>query len=183
MPPKGSGASLADLIADIQAVHQAQGFISWRCYADHGSYSVDLIKLRFGTFLKACEAAGLQSRGGFTHDTEDLLADLRRVYAELGYISQQAYIEHGNMSRQTIRSRFGSWLNACAAAGLESRTSGCRHEPETESRRCLGIGPDHVFAARKDDLTHRICDACKGRTAPDHWDRIEVADGWEVVGA
>jgi hypothetical protein len=86
---------------------------------------------------------------------------------------------------QTIRRRCGSWKQACQMAGLESRSHQGRNPVVvvTEPRRCLGTGPDHLFKARRDDLTHRICDACKDRTAPDHWDRIEVADGWEVVGA
>lgn len=124
--------------------------------------------------------AGIQS---ITAD--DILADLRAVQALLGYINQEAYNDHGQYALKTIRRRFGSWKRACHMAGLESRSHTGRNPVviDTEPRRCLGTGPDHVFAARKDDLTHRICDACKSRTAPDPWDRIAVADGWEVVGA
>jgi len=116
---------------------------------------------------------------------EALLGDLQRVQAELGYINQDAYRDNGQYSDSIVKARFGTWLKACALAGLESRSHTGRHPVAlaTEPRRCLGTGPDHWFEARKDDLTHRICDACKGRTAPDPWDRIEVADGWEVVGA
>lgn len=115
----------------------------------------------------------------------DLLADLCRVQQELGYINQEAYNDHGLYSHQTMRKRFGSWLNACTAAGLASRSHTGRvvREIELEPRRCLGAGADHLFQAIKADPSHRICDACKRRTAPDAWDRIAVADGWEVVGA
>lgn len=114
-----------------------------------------------------------------------MLDDMHRVHAELGYINQQAYRDLGAYSDVAIRRRFGSWLKACEAAGLESRSHMGRNviAISTKERRCLGTGPDHVFQARRDDPTHHICDACKGRTAPDPWDRIEVADGWEVVGA
>ena len=120
-----------------------------------------------------------------TYSNTDLINDLLKVHADLGYITQQAYDDRGRFSHQTQAKRFGSWRKACAAAGVESRSFTGRHpEPiATEPRRCLGPGPDHRFEAIRDDLTHRICDACKDRTAPDHWDRIEVADGWEVVGA
>lgn len=124
--------------------------------------------------------AGIQS---ITAD--EILADLRAVQALLGYINQEAYIDHGCYAIQTIRRRCGSWKRACEAAGLESRshTGRVAHDIETELRRCLGTGADHQFQAIKSDPSHRICAACKHRTAPDPWDRIAVADGWEVVGA
>ncbi len=117
--------------------------------------------------------------------SDDMLDDIRRVHAELGYVNQEAYRDHGIYSAEGIRKRFHTWLEACAAAGVESRshTGTVLRVHETEERPCLGPGPDHVFQAIKNDLTHRICDACKRRTAPDAWDRIAVADGWEVVGA
>lgn len=123
--------------------------------------------------------AGMQS---ITAD--DILADLRAVQALLGYINQEAYIDHGQYAIQTIRRRCGSWVRACEAAGLESRSHQGRNPVviDTEPRRCLGTGPDHVFAARRDDLTHRICDACKRHPHLGGWERrIDVADGWEVV--
>lgn len=125
------------------------------------------------------------NKGKFLITTETLLADMHRVHAELGFINQEAYRDYGQYSAENMKRRFGSWLNACAAAGLESRshTGRTARDIETESRRCLGTGPDHVFQAIKHDPTHRICEACKQRTAPDPWDRIAVADGWEVVGA
>lgn len=125
------------------------------------------------------------NKGKFLITTETLLADMHRVHAELGFINQEAYRDYGRYSAENMKHRFGSWLKACAAAGLESRshTGRTARDLETESRRCLGTGPEHVFQAIKDDPTHRICDACKSRTAPDPWDRIAVADGWEVVGA
>lgn len=125
------------------------------------------------------------NKGKFLITTETLLADMHRVHAELGFINQEAYRDYGQYSAENMKHRFGSWLKACAAAGLESRshTGRTARDIETESRRCLGTGPEHVFQAIKHDPTHRICDACKSRTAPDPWDRIAVADGWEVVGA
>ncbi len=125
------------------------------------------------------------NKGKVLISDEALLADLRRVQAELGYINLDAYRANGAYSDCIVKRRFGTWLKACALAGLESRSDKGRHPVvlATEPRRCLGTGPDHLFQARKDDRTHRICDACKGRTAPDPWDRIAVADGWEVVGA
>lgn len=125
------------------------------------------------------------NKGKYQISTEAMLADLRAVHAELGFINQEAYRDAGRYSAENMKRRFGSWLRACAAARLDSRSHTGRNllDLPTERRRCLGTGPDHWFAARRDDRTHRICDACKGRTAPDAWDRIEVADGWEVVGA
>lgn len=119
----------------------------------------------------------------FTHSDADLIDDLRQVHAELGYITQQAYDDRGRFSHQTQAKRFGSWLKACAAAGVESRSWTGRHpEPiKTEQRRCLGHGPDHYFEAISADLTHRICDQCKEpkSTPQERW--VPVAEGWEVV--
>lgn len=125
------------------------------------------------------------NKGKYQISTEAMIEDLRAVHAELGFINQEAYRDAGRYSAENMKRRFGSWLKACEAAGLESRSHTGRvvRGIETEPRRCLGTGPDHLFEARKDDPSHRICEACKSRTAPDHWDRIEVADGWEVVGA
>ena len=125
------------------------------------------------------------NKGVHLVSSEAMIDDLRAVHAELGYINQEAYRDRGRYAACTLRKRFGSWLQACAAAGLESRSHTGRNlvDIPTESRRCLGPGADHWFEAIKDDPSHRICDACKGRTAPDPWDRVEVADGWEVVGA
>lgn len=125
------------------------------------------------------------NKGKYQISTEAMIEDLRAVHAELGFINQEAYRDAGRYSAENMKRRFGSWLEACAAAGLESRshTGRLAHDIETESRRCLGTGPDHHFQAIKDDPSHRICGDCKSRTAPDPWDRIAVADGWEVVGA
>lgn len=125
------------------------------------------------------------NKGKVLISDEALVADMHRVHAELGFINQDAYRDYGTYSAENMKRRFGSWLKACEAAGLESRshTGRVAHDIETELRRCLGTGADHQFQAIKSDPSHRICDACKSRTAPDPWDRIAVADGWEVVGA
>lgn len=55
-------------------------------------------------------------------DTETLLADLRRLAAELDQPpTLQQYREHGRHSATTYYNRFGSWQSALEAAGLESR--------------------------------------------------------------
>lgn len=125
------------------------------------------------------------NKGKYLISTEAMLEDLRAVHAELGFINQEAYRDAGRYSAENMKRRFGSWLQACEAAGLESRSHTGRNltDQPTEPRRCLGAGADHLFQAIKADPSHRICDACKRRTAPDAWDRIAVADGWEVVGA
>lgn len=55
-------------------------------------------------------------------DTEDLLADLRRLAAILEQPpTLQQYREHGHHSVTTYYNRFGSWQSALEAAELESR--------------------------------------------------------------
>ena len=57
-----------------------------------------------------------------TIDTETLLADLRRLAAELDQPpTLQEYREHGRHSVTTYYNRFGSWQSALEAAGFESR--------------------------------------------------------------
>jgi hypothetical protein len=53
-------------------------------------------------------------------ETEDLLADLRRVVKELDKTpSLNEYEEHGEYSNWTITNRFGSWNEAMSAIGEE----------------------------------------------------------------
>lgn len=62
------------------------------------------------------------TRPSFTND--DIIVDLKRVASTLGtsVLSQRAYAETGSFSTTAIKSRFGSWNAAIAAAGLSANT-------------------------------------------------------------
>ncbi len=57
---------------------------------------------------------------GTPAESDALLADLRRVAADLGRgsVPQKVYAEHGTYDYSTVIRRFGSWNQALIAAGL-----------------------------------------------------------------
>jgi hypothetical protein len=122
------------------------------------------------------------TRLAHTIDPAAILDDLRRVARELGYINSEAYHAHGIVTTQTVKNKFGSWLAACQAAGLVSRST--RHknheikpQPETVRRFCLRC--ERPFPAIKADLTHRRCDRCKAMVP---YLSANIAPGWEALG-
>lgn len=61
----------------------------------------------------------------FTYTDQQLIAELRRVDAELGatgVLSGPAYVSIGRIARQTFATRFGSWRQSVLAAGLQHPT-------------------------------------------------------------
>lgn len=68
-----------------------------------------------------------------TITSESILADLRRVAAELGAtrLAQNQYRERGQFSHSVVKKRFGSWNAAVVAAGLTADPSR-RNIPDEE---------------------------------------------------
>ncbi len=93
---------------------------------------------------------------------DEIIADLRRVQGELGYVSQAAYEAYGRHAKATVVRAFASWREACRVAGVVTRTNGARivrRLPETVSRLCMDcLKP---FPKRVADPSHRRCDDCR----------------------
>lgn len=93
---------------------------------------------------------------------DELLADLRRVQAELGYVSQAAYEAYGHHAKKTVVRTFGSFRQACRLAGAVMRSNGARlldPAPRTTAGLCMDCR--QPFPRRIDDASHRCCDRCR----------------------
>lgn len=93
---------------------------------EHGPHSVDTYKTRFGSWIDALEAAGLEpdpeqtdtGRSGPISRVE-LLAELRRLADEVGEPPTLTDLERdGQYSKSPYYNRFDSWADALEAAGL-----------------------------------------------------------------
>jgi len=88
--------------------------------ADDASPSVGAYKDRFGSWVKAKRAVGLETER-MQYSNEELLEELRRVAARVeGPVTQQDVTDDADAPGwMTYRRRFGSWAEAKEAAGLE----------------------------------------------------------------
>lgn len=119
--------SKEDLIEDLRKVAEKldKSYISRSEYEKNGKYSGTPYISNFGSWLVACEIAGLKTtrrKEDFLRITnEDLLKDILSVSRQLNTksISTKDYREHGRYTVQTILSRFSTWSEALAKAGLE----------------------------------------------------------------
>jgi hypothetical protein len=133
MPP--SKIPEEELITDLQRVAKlVDETPTTTQYSEHGEYSNDTLKRRFGSYNNAVEASGLEPNQQVTENDvvasdEELIADLRRV-GELvdGTPTQKQYGTHGSHSYSTLIHRFGSWNDAIIAAGYEPN----RHDNASE---------------------------------------------------
>lgn len=105
----------------------------------HSKASSSIIQRRFGSWTKALALAGLSDRYSGTPEArriftrtftdDDLLAELRAVAKKLdtNTITIEQFNQHGSMSAETIRRRFGSWWRAVELAGLKIANLGKRY--------------------------------------------------------
>lgn len=92
---------------------------------EHGRYWASTYRRRFDSWNEALQAAGLEpTEPSDPVDEDDLLAELRRLEAELDEPPSMTEMdEEGAYSPNTYVRRFGSWSEAIAAAGFESAPS------------------------------------------------------------
>lgn len=89
---------------------------------------------------------------------DELLADLKSVWTDLGYVTQNVYTTYGLYPVGVIERRFGNWSKACAAAGVPmTRKSGRVIEMVTT----VCVGCDEWFDRPKDDPSCRRCKVCR----------------------
>ncbi len=90
-------------------------------YNQNGQYHSSTLGLRFGSWVKALEAAGLQVRKYQIIQKEELILDLQRVAKLLNKlkITRADYNSYGKYSSTAALSKFDSWFNALEASGLE----------------------------------------------------------------
>lgn len=113
-----------ELLDDIQRVASKVDSTPTRDeYIDHGRYWPETVESRFGSWNDAIEKVGLEPNERFysrKYTDEEVLADLRRVAAELGQTPTKIeYQEYGSISMPTVKDRFGRWNDALKTAGME----------------------------------------------------------------
>lgn len=116
-----------DLLLDLKRVADIlnRSYLSISDYEKNGKYSANPFISNFGSWLNACELAGLRiirDKIDFQRITDDdLLYDMRSVSDLLNSksISTKNYKDYGKYSVQTILTRFKTWSTALEKANLE----------------------------------------------------------------
>jgi len=126
------GVTDAELLAEIRRLADDIGATpTLQQMRDHGQYSVTTYYNHFDSWSAAVEAAGFEPHQQDTkHETEDLLAELRRLASELGAVPTAAQMNaEGKFWANSYQNHFGSWRAALEAADLEPRDPDTRIDP------------------------------------------------------
>lgn len=108
-----------ELLAELQRLAQDLGKSpSQGDMLEHGQYSDNVYKLRFGSWNEALQEAMLDTNAQWNEIPEDeLLAELERLADELGRVPvPEEMDEHGVYGTATYHRRFGSWRQALVEA-------------------------------------------------------------------
>lgn len=86
-------------------------------YPKYGKFSIKVFRNRYGSWNKALQAAGLDTRKEFNLTHETLFENLEKVWLTLG---RQPFYGEMNvpLSRYTVKpyvTRWGGWMKACEA--------------------------------------------------------------------
>lgn len=126
----GKQFSNFELIDDLKRVSfmLQKNNVSLNEYKEHGNYSYQTQKKRFGSWKGALEAAELsESKRPWGADLSEtkipekqLIEDMQQVAEKLNknQITMAEYEKHGNFGSTTIQKRFGGWNKAKEKAGL-----------------------------------------------------------------
>ena len=118
-----------ELIADVKRVASLLKKESLSCkdYTEHGRYSYNTVKNRFGSWNEVLRRAGLSVENGrlkyhdYCENDDVLFRDMRRVAELLGrnYITGTEYDKYGKYNRGERGKKYGGWNGTLIAAGLE----------------------------------------------------------------
>jgi len=106
-----------DIISDLLSVKKqlSKETITSREYSVYGKYSFQTIKVRFGSWAKVLEKAGLEKTGFIEKiNDEDLLKEIHRIWILLGRQPTTTDMKNGisKYYLSTFSRRFGGWRNA-----------------------------------------------------------------------
>ena len=87
--------------------------------ADRETCSVRTVILRFGSWKKGLEKAGLKGKEIKKYSDEEIIKELKKYNSKNGNISRRKFNEDPNTcSSYVVMQRFGSWTNALKLAGV-----------------------------------------------------------------
>jgi hypothetical protein len=113
-----------ELLEDLRALAEVLGHSPTVSeYRELGGENESLYYDRFGSWVNAVAAAGLETKFGGPISRAELLAELRRVAEILGETPSTSQMrDEGWYAVDTYYKHFGSWANTIAAADLPERT-------------------------------------------------------------
>ncbi len=113
-----------ELLDDLRHVAKATGkpFVTRADYELYGKFDRGTIQKRFGSWKSAHQRAGLTQNSRNPATRELLIVDLMRVASESEKrsVSRADYVRLGHWGLRSLESVFGGWIQAIAAAGLDS---------------------------------------------------------------
>lgn len=124
-----NGIDKERVLDDIRDVAETVGHAPSRNeYSEHGKFSEILPRIKFGSWSKAREAAGID--GGPTKNTripkEEIEPQLRELAEILGRApAQTEFDEWAEVSYRTVIERYGSWNEAMESIGVDPNS---RHD-------------------------------------------------------
>jgi hypothetical protein len=123
LEPDNRNCSDEELLADLRATaaQLSVGSLTKDQYDIHGRFSPATMQKRFGSWNKALARSGLAVQKPYDVSSEELLADVSRVAAELQTqtVTRKQYRAHGRFADSTLSRRFGSWAAVLRSADLK----------------------------------------------------------------
>lgn len=131
---------------------------------------------RFGSVQTALKRAGLAKRGRYRNiQKDDLKAELRRVYEKIGGAPTTTVMnEIGEYSYNVYINKFGTWADACEAAGVPAPSFYGQDNPNWNGgksvsdavRKCIGSESWYATTQQVRERDNHTCQMC-GEKASD----------------
>jgi hypothetical protein len=169
-----------DLIRDLSDVASKlqKDRVTVREYNEHGKYSAETYRQRFGSWFKALELAGLEKTRKLNIPDEDLMENLAKVWLRLGrqprYKDMQSEVsEFGPRPYERV---FGSWRKTLEVFVDWANDKGTLQQPNTPANGSVAKRTprkpnwrQRAQVLMRDGATCRLCGA-----RPEHGARLHV---------
>lgn len=90
-----------------------------KVFRRHSNICAASVEHKFGTWTKALLAAGLKPTKNTAVSKVDIVKEIQRMSRVLGHPCSSMEFQQGRFGIQTAVRRFGSWLGALQAAGMQ----------------------------------------------------------------
>ena len=163
-PPEYSDTAILDDLRRVSDSFPEEPFTN-KFYSTHGGrYSGSIFKRRFGGWPEALHAAGIgnryigrptnarmRSQPGRAMSNEDILAEIRKIAAQLSKpsLSGADIQAHSEINQGLLASRFGGVSKALKQAGIEQGSHGRRHTEDEVFENLLGVWTHYGRPPRK----------------------------------
>ena len=99
------------IIEDVLRVIEETGDISFKNYKKHGKYCESTFRAHFKTWHSLLKDLGITPEYNFKVSKEEIIEDVKKVFAETNNTTKENYLKYGKYSRSPIVRVFGSWNN------------------------------------------------------------------------